>query len=174
MKDLINSFSEEDIKLSLDFYGIKLQCLVAPYNSYIELLKMFDSDEFVILPERDNKYVDNQFYIKNIVNNKKDVFIITNNYDIIKDIIPTSLRILNKKGKIKTPKKSTLLANICDVKADILGVREHKGYASDKVNKVIDEIKLDIMDNISIINTIGDSFLRISLQEFIKQHREKI
>ena len=130
---------------------------------------MFNSDEFQILPERDNKYVDNQFYVRNIVKNKKDVFIITNNYDIIKDIIPTSLRILNKKGEIKTSKKSTLLANIWDVRSDILGVPKHKGYASDKVNKVIDKIKLNKMDNISIIDIIGDSFLRSSIKEFIKQ-----
>ena len=168
--ELINSFSNEDIKLSLDFYTIKLQCLVTPYHSFKELLNIFDVNNFDILPERNNKYIDNQFYIQNIVNNKKDFFIITNEYEIIKDIIPTSLRILNKKGKILKPKKSTLLANMNDVRNEILGISEHKGYASDKVMKLIDNIKLNKEDkNINIIDIIGDSFLKNSLQQFIKQ-----
>ena len=140
--------TEEQTKSSKSIYnGNVIKCLVAPYHSYEHLKVLINSDENTyIFPERNFSYTQLFSFISNLIQheNSNEIKIITSSYNIILDMINSSVRILEENNEIVECHSKTLQANIHNIRYNILESTNrtlyNKAFSVNFINDLITKI----------------------------------
>lgn len=177
--------TEDQIGASKMMYNDKvIKCLVAPYHNYNQLEQEVEYTQTTFLfPEREMNANQTRGLINTIVNNPNitgEVRIVTTNQSIITDMIDTSVRILTEGGDVVECPSKTFMANIHDIRYNILENDAHRLSESDKqngvnlVNGLIEEIqnnpamsRREYDTLVSRINMIGEPLISNSLMGMV-------
>lgn len=158
--------TEEEIKTSKMMYSGKvLKCLVAPYHSSKQLGEMLPyTPTTYLFPENSMSMSQVKQFISMIVSNDKivdEVRIITTNQNIIMDMVGDCVRVLTEGGDIVNTHTKTFMANIHDIRYELLENDDHK------LSEVEKEKGRDVInDIITKINEATDNKTVISKEEY--------
>jgi hypothetical protein len=146
----IFDLSTEEVETSEAIYNGKvIKCLVAPYHTYAQLEKIVPYTKTTFLfPEREMTTAQLSNFISMVVNmpTTDEIRIITASQNIIIDMVDTSVRILTEGGDVVPCPCKTFMANIHDIRYNILENPNHelsqsqKQHGKDKVNDLITRI----------------------------------
>jgi hypothetical protein len=194
IQENIFDLTEEQILTSKRIYNGKvIKCLVAPYHTYNQLENIIPySKTTYLFPEREISNKETLNFVSLIVNNQStsDVVIITTNLNIILDMIDDCVRILTEDELIVASPCKTYMANIHNIKYNLLENESYqktqkvKNLAVLKINDIIQKIN-DIketnkitqkeIDNLLIdINLIGEPVLVTKLRQMISDRKRYI
>lgn len=179
-ENLFDLTQEQTDASKLIYNGKVIKCLVAPYHSFMVLEKLLPYRKTTFLfPEREMSEQQCRGFISMVVSNQQfvdDVYIITTNYNIIIDMIDSSVRILTEGGDVVVCPEKTFMANIHTIKYKLLENESHqlskhdKSIAKDKINILIKKINsttkftTDEYENLLLeIKHIGEPFIREKL-----------
>jgi hypothetical protein len=185
LKTLNFSLSEEEIKESEKIYrGRVIKFLITPFHTFNDLKEVFNNTPQVVLfPERDLNYYETKQYIKNLLISEKifvsEILIVTSNFNILKDAIRSSSRVLDFNGKVQPChiEGFGLAVNIHTLDLEVFsefGCPKKYNYGEDLINNIITEVNesesLDVLDQerlMCISNNIGEEIIRDKIVEMI-------
>jgi len=174
--------TEDQEKTSRSIYNGKvIKCLVAPYHTYDQLEKVIPYTKTTLLfPEREMSTTMIKGLISMIVANpSQDEFrIITTNQNIIMDMVGDCVRVLTEGGDIVYTGTKTFMANIHDIRYELLENDNHRLSESERtesqnkiktiINRVNDKTPItrtDFTQLISEIDLIGEPIIKNKLKE---------
>jgi len=174
--------TEDQEKTSRSIYNGKvIKCLVAPYHTYDKLEKVIPYTKTTLLfPEREMSTTMIKGLISMIVANpSQDEFrIITTNQNIIMDMVGDCVRVLTEGGDIVYTGTKTFMANIHDIRYELLENDDHRLSESERtesqnkiktiINRVNDKTPItrtDFTQLISEIDLIGEPIIKNKLKE---------
>jgi len=174
--------TEDQEKTSRSIYNGKvIKCLVAPYHTYDQLEKVIPYTKTTLLfPEREMSTTMIKGLISMIVANpSQDEFrIITTNQNIIMDMVGDCVRVLTEGGDIVYTGTKTFMANIHDIRYELLENDDHRLSESERtesqnkiktiINRVNDKTPItrtDFTQLISEIDLIGEPIIKNKLKE---------
>jgi hypothetical protein len=174
--------TEDQEKTSRSIYNGKvIKCLVAPYHTYDKLEKVIPYTKTTLLfPEREMSTTMIKGLISMIVANpSQDEFrIITTNQNIIMDMVGDCVRVLTEGGDIVYTGTKTFMANIHDIRYELLENDNHRLSESERtesqnkiktiINRVNDKTPItrtDFTQLISEIDLIGEPIIKNKLKE---------
>lgn len=166
MVENLFDLTEEEIKTSKMMYdGKVLKCLVAPYHSNKQLEEMLPyTPTTYLFPENSMSISQVKQFISMIVSNDKivdEVRIITTNQNIIMDMVGECVRVLTEGGDIVNTHTKTFMANIHDIRYELLENGDHKRSVIEK------EKSRDVIDDIiTKINETTDNNTVMSKEEY--------
>lgn len=122
--------TDKQIEASKMMYNGKIiKCLVAPYHTFsdIEQALPFSKNTFVY-PEREMNINQIKSLISMIVENPniQDARIVTKDQNIIIDMVDDCVRVLTESGEIVNSPSKTLMANIHDIRYNLLENEAHQ------------------------------------------------
>jgi len=178
--------TSDQIDQSKMIYNDKvIKCLVAPYHTYSQLEKLITyTPATYLFPEREMNIPQLRSLISMVVgSDKKDeVRIITANQNVIMDMIDSSVRVLTEGGDVVPSPCKTFMANIHDIRYNLLEngshqlSKEEKSQGVDEVNRIISIIqtsktlskdKFDIL--MTKIRLIGEPIIRNRLVDMSRE-----
>jgi len=128
--------SEDQESMSKMIYNNKIiKCIVAPYHSYAQLESVVPFTKTTFLfPEREMTNDQTRTLISMIVQNPstEEFRIVTANQNIIIDMINDCVRILTEGGSLIPYDQKTFMANIHDIRYNILENKDHQLSDHDK------------------------------------------
>jgi len=185
--------TEEQISMSKTIYNGKIiKCLVAPYHSHRELEELITyTPTTYLFPEREMTSEQALSFISMVISNPKinkddEIRIITSSQSIILDMIDGCVRILTEHNTVVDCPIKTFMANIHDIRYEVLENKNHKKSKEEKneahslINKIITDINNHVDNNIEMDEeTYNDYKTKIKLigepliaQTLLRQIRE--
>lgn len=189
IKENLFDLSDEDIETSQMIYDGKIiKCLVAPYHSYAQLEKIVPFTKTTYLfPERELSSDKARGLISMIVKNpsNEEFRIVTAETSIIIDMVDCCVRVLTEGGNVLPSPCKTFLANIHDIRYDLLENKDHqlgeqeKTESVKRVNALIERVEkakdLNIVQFAALlkeIEMIGEPVIERKLKEMAHGNRQ--
>jgi hypothetical protein len=187
IKENLFDLTPEQIEMSKNIYGGKIiKCLVAPYHNYNQLEKevTYTKNTF-LFPEREMTSAQCSTLISMLVNSpsQEEFLVITANQNIILDMIDGNVRILTERNDIVDCPTKTFMANIHDIRYNVLENKAHQLSESEKSesNKVIQVLidkvqegstmtKAEYDELITKIKLVGEDLIRGKLLEMASRN----
>ncbi len=184
-KDGIFDLTPEGIESSKMIYSGKIiKCLVAPYHTYTQLEEVvpFTKNTY-LFPEREMSLQQLTRLISMVVNSQsqEEFIIITANQNIIMDMIGECVRVLTEGGDIVYTGTKTFMANIHDIRYNLLENKAHqisdeiKNAGVERINKLITKINLggsitneEYKSMSGEIDIIGEPIIRTKLKQMLR------
>jgi protein-arginine kinase activator protein McsA len=155
--------TEEQVSMSKIIYnGKTIKCLVAPYHSHRQLENLITyTPTTYLFPEKEMTAEQVRGFISMVVSNPKikendEIRIITASQSVILDMIDGCVRILTEYDTIVDCPIKTFMANIHDIRYEVLEneihqkTQEQKNEAHTLVNKIITDINNCVDNNIEM------------------------
>jgi len=140
---------EQENTVRMMYNGKLIKCLVAPYHSYSDLESVIPYTKSTFLfPEREMSDGQANSLISNLVESDLDnIIIITTHMGIILDMVD-GVHVLTQNGTIVDGKTKTFMANIHNIRYDLLENPKHRNGTEQfekpkgvtETNKIIDKI----------------------------------
>ena len=141
IKENVFDLTEEQIEMSRTIYDGKIiKCLVAPYHSYAELENIIPFTRNTLLfPEREMSLPQIDSLISIIVASPspEEFIIITSHQNIILNMIDGCVRILTEGGDVVPCETKTFMANIHDIRYNVLENKAHQLSPAGRAAKTI-------------------------------------
>lgn len=177
--------TEDQEKTSRSIYeGKVIKCLVAPYHTYEQLEKVIPYTKTTLLfPEREMSTTMIKSLISMVVANpsQDEFLIVTTNQNIIMDMIGDCVRVLTEGGDIVYTGTKTFMANIHDIRHELLENDDHRISESErtesqnKIKTIINRVnnktpitRTDFTQLISEIDLIGEPIIKNKLKEMAR------
>ena len=187
IKENLFDLTPEQIDMSKTIYNGKIiKCLVAPYHSYNQLEKevTYTKNTF-LFPEREMTSSQCSTLISMLVNSpsQEEFLVITANQNIILDMIDGNVRILTERNDIVDCPTKTFMANIHDIRYNVLENKHHRLSDEEKSagNKAVDDLinkvqegstmtKAEYDELVAKIELVGEDFIRRKLLEMASRN----
>ena len=181
-KNLFNLSPEEEDLSKMIYEGKIIKCLVAPYHTFEELEKIVPYTKTTyVFPEREMNIIQLKSLISMIVSSpvKEEFRIITTNQNVIIDMIDGCVRVLTERGDVVPSPCKTFMANIHDIRYELLENEAHQKTAEEKtlsnkkINDLIDKVqskshtKASRLELLKEIELIGEPIIREKLKEML-------
>jgi len=197
IKENVFDLTPEQIEMSRTIYDGKIiKCLVAPYHSYAELEKVIPFTKTTLLfPEREMSLpqIDNLIGMIVASPSTEEFVIVTSHQNIILNMINDCVRILTEGGDVVPCETKTFMANIHDIRYNVLENKAHQlseaGRAAKTINsdgpiargiiqKLIDRVQPgsppatqeEFDDLKSKMELIGEPIIRVKLLEMLHDY----
>jgi len=180
-KNLFDLTEDQEKTSRMMYNGKVIKCLVAPYHSYAQLEKVIPYTKTTLLfPEREMSVTQIKSLISIIVANpsQDEFLIVTTNQNIIMDMVGDCVRVLTEGGDIVYTGTKTFMANIHDIRYELLENDAHRLSESERtesqnkiqtiINRVNDKTPItrtDFTHLVSEIDLIGEPIIKNKLKE---------